>query len=60
MNTAPADSAISYKTTVFTPGMPDDMSPYQGEPTPENNKLWEDLYLGKKLSNGLKNSVLTA
>jgi len=43
---SPADSAISYKTTVFTPGMPDNPSPYQGEPTPEKNKLWEDLYVG--------------
>jgi hypothetical protein len=33
----------------YTLGMPGELSPYQGEPTPENNKLWEDLYVGTKL-----------
>lgn len=59
LNIAPADSVISYKTTVFTPGMPDNLSPYQGEPTPENNKLWEDLYVGKKQVNPSKKTSLT-
>lgn len=57
MKIAPADPAISYKTTIFTPGQPHNPSPYQGEPTPEKNKLWEDLYVGKRLS--ARNDSLT-
>jgi hypothetical protein len=34
--------------------MPDNLSPYQGEPTPEKNKLWEDLYVGKEQLNPSK------
>jgi hypothetical protein len=40
--------------------MPDNLSPYQGEPTPEKNKLWEDLYVGKEQLNPSKKTLLTS
>ena len=46
ISAAPANSVVAYKTVKYTPGMPGELSPYQGEPTPESTKLWEDLYVG--------------
>lgn len=41
---APATSAIRYKDVPWTAGVEDDMSAYQGPPSEENNRLWEDLF----------------
>jgi len=54
---SPANSVVSYKTMRYTPGMPGELSPYQGEPTPESNKLWEDLYVGISASKIPKNEA---
>lgn len=47
---APAWSAIRYKNVVSTTAIGNDRSPYQGQPTSENNQLWTDLYNCKTAS----------
>lgn len=44
LRVAPASSAIRYKNVLTSSGVQEDLSPYQGPPTEENNKLWDDLY----------------
>ena len=42
---APAQSAVEYKTVVFTGGLHGDKSPYQGS-SDEVNARWNELYNG--------------
>lgn len=44
MATAPAQDAIEYHQKVFHKSFGDDLSPYQGWPDDEKDKLWNDLY----------------
>jgi hypothetical protein len=41
---APAASVIRYKNIRWTAGVADDRTPYQGWPSDENNRLWQELY----------------
>ncbi|KAI1128591.1 hypothetical protein F5Y10DRAFT_240115 [Nemania abortiva] len=41
---SPALPAISYERVVFSSGFGIEQSPFQGEPSEENNKLWAGLY----------------
>ena len=44
---APAQGAIEYDTKVFYKSFGDDLSPYQGWPDDEKDKLWDALYASK-------------
>lgn len=41
---APVNSAVEYKNVVWTAGVEDDKTAYQGHPNEENDHLWEELY----------------
>ena len=41
---APAEAAIEYKEVVFHNNFHEDRTPYQGPPTDEVDKAWNDLY----------------
>ncbi|KAI8950910.1 hypothetical protein F4801DRAFT_316823 [Xylaria longipes] len=41
---SPAAGILSYKPVVFSSGFGVQKSPFQGPPSDENNKLWQDLY----------------
>ncbi|KAI0439381.1 hypothetical protein F4803DRAFT_531546 [Xylaria telfairii] len=41
---SPALPAVRYERVVFSSGFGIERSPFQGEPSDENNKLWSDLY----------------
>jgi len=41
---APAQDAVSYKLTKFESGIYGGETPYQGPPSGENNRLWQELY----------------
>ena len=47
--TAPAEDRITYKVKKFESGFTGERTPYQGPPSTENNKLWENLH-GRKFS----------
>ncbi|KAF5328245.1 hypothetical protein D9619_013402 [Psilocybe cf. subviscida] len=40
----PAEEAVQYEIKTFNFGISDDKSPYQGSPSPEVDRLWEELY----------------
>ncbi|KAF5328206.1 hypothetical protein D9619_013399 [Psilocybe cf. subviscida] len=40
----PAEEAVQYEIKTFTFGISNDISPYQGSPSPEVDHLWEELY----------------
>lgn len=41
---APVSPAVSYDTVVFSSGFGIEKSPFQGQPTEVNDRLWQDLY----------------
>ncbi|EJT79688.1 hypothetical protein GGTG_04772 [Gaeumannomyces tritici R3-111a-1] len=41
---SPAQEAIQYERVVFSSAFGIETSPFQGEPSPENDKLWANLY----------------
>lgn len=41
---APAQDAISYQAVKFRDGFKDDVSIYQGDPSPDVDQAWVDLY----------------
>ncbi|PYH93997.1 hypothetical protein BO71DRAFT_326381, partial [Aspergillus ellipticus CBS 707.79] len=40
----PVDHLVTYKDVVFTSGLLEGRTSYQGPPTPERDAAWEDLY----------------
>lgn len=43
---APLQHLLEYKPVLYSNGLRDQMSVYQGEPSREVDQAWEDLYNG--------------
>jgi hypothetical protein len=56
MTTAPAESAVEYKTTVFQKAIHKDLTEYQG-PGDDVNERWEELY-NRKLTSEILEHLL--
>jgi Mycotoxin biosynthesis protein UstYa len=50
---SPADEAIEWEVVKFTSGLHSDKTIYQGDPSPEVDQAWYDLYKGKNSSEPL-------
>lgn len=46
-STAPAQDAIHYEVKKFHRGFGDKKTVYQGDPSPEVDKVWKSLYNGR-------------
>jgi len=53
----PAQDALGYEIKKFRLGLHDDITEYQGDPTPELDERWESLYKSKSSLNIYHNST---
>jgi hypothetical protein len=56
-NPAPAQEAIKYEAKVFYKAFETELSPYQGWPDDEKDRMWEDMYGSKACNHWCKEEL---